>query len=305
MTRILIIGGQGLVTLWLVTVVIFLIPRLTGSPADALLPIQSTRETRDRIEAELGLDRPLPVQYGKFMAGAIRGDFGTSIRTQVKVTPLIMDRLPNSIALATAAVGFAIIVAVPIGVIAAVNAGSKLDRALMLFPVLGQTLPTFWSGILAIFIFGTTLELLPSQSNDVGNPTMYVLPAITLGWFMGAGLARLLRSGMLEVLDSEYIKFARSKGLKERAVIWNHAFRNALIPVVTFIGFMYGTLIASAISTEAVFGWPGIGSLAFSSVVTRDFPLLQGVVIVSAALIIAINMLVDVIYGVLDPRIRV
>ena len=198
--------------------------------------------------------------------------------------------------------GFTIVVSLPLGVIAAVKRGRWADKGAMTFATLGQSLPPFFTGVLSILVFAVWFQLLPAQGAESWKH--YVLPAVTMGWFTGAGVTRLMRSGMLGVLDSEYIKLARAKGTSETKVIWKHAMRNALIPVVTFIGLMYGILLAAAVSTEVVFGWPGMGRLAFEAVSWRDFPLLQAVVLVWSLVIIGINLLIDLSYGILDPRIR-
>jgi peptide/nickel transport system permease protein len=196
----------------------------------------------------------------------------------------------------------AVMISLPLGVMAAVNRTGTWDRIAMTVALLGQSLPAFFTGVVAIFVFSVTFELLPAQGS--GTWAHYVLPSLTLGWFTSAGVTRLVRSSMLEVLDSEFVKLARTKGLSEAVVVCKHALRNALIPVITFVGYMYGVIIAAAIATETVFAWPGLGRLAYEAVTWRDFPLLQAVVLVWAALIIGINLLVDVAYGVLDPRIR-
>ena len=294
--------AQAAITMIAVTIAVFLLSHATGNPADVILPIEATGEQRAALIDRLGLDEPLPEQYWIFISNAVQGKFERSIRTRSPVMDLVGDRFWNSIKLATAAIGFTILVSAPLGVIAAVRRGRWADKGAMTFATLGQSLPPFFTGVLAILVFAVWFRVLPAQGADTWKH--YVLPAVTMGWFTGAGVTRLMRSGMLEVLDSEYIKLARAKGTSETKVIWKHAMRNALIPVVTFVGLMYGILLAAAVSTEVVFGWPGMGRLAFEAVSWRDFPLLQAVVLVWSLVIIGINLVVDLSYGLLDPRIR-
>ncbi len=294
--------AQAAITMIAVTIAVFLLSHATGNPADVILPIEATGEQRAALIDRLGLNEPLPEQYWIFITNAVQGDFERSIRTRSPVMDLVGDRFWNSIKLATAAIGFTILVSAPLGVIAAVRRGRWADKGAMTFATLGQSLPPFFTGVLAILVFAVWFRVLPAQGADTWKH--YVLPAVTMGWFTGAGVTRLMRSGMLEVLDSEYIKLARAKGTSETKVIWKHAMRNALIPVVTFVGLMYGILLAAAVSTEVVFGWPGMGRLAFEAVSWRDFPLLQAVVLVWSLVIIGINLVVDLSYGLLDPRIR-
>ena len=294
--------AQAVITMIGVTIAVFLLSHATGNPADVILPIEATGEQRAALIDRLGLNEPLSKQYWIFVSNAVQGKFERSIRTRSPVMDLVGDRFWNSIKLATAAIGFTILVSAPLGVLAAVKRGRWADKGSMTFATLGQSLPPFFTGVLAILVFAVWFRVLPAQGADTWKH--YVLPAVTMGWFTGAGVTRLMRSGMLEVLDSEYIKLARAKGTSETKVIWKHAMRNALIPVVTFVGLMYGILLAAAVSTEVVFGWPGMGRLAFEAVSWRDFPLLQAVVLVWSIVIIGINLMVDLSYGLLDPRIR-
>ena len=294
--------AQAAITMVAVTIAVFLLSHSTGNPADVILPIEAGGEEREALTERLGLNKPLPEQYWIFISNAIQGNFERSIRTRAPVMELVGDRFWNSIKLTTAAMAFTILVSVPLGVIAARTRGRWADKGAMTFATLGQSLPPFFTGVLSILVFAVWFQVLPAQGADSWKH--YVLPAVTMGWFTGAGVTRLMRSGMLGVLDSEYIKLARAKGVSETRVVWKHAMRNALIPVVTFIGLMYGILLAAAVSTEVVFGWPGMGRLAFEAVSWRDFPLLQAVVLVWSLVIIGINLLIDLSYGILDPRIR-
>jgi peptide/nickel transport system permease protein len=293
---------QAFLTLLLTSVVVFALARTSGNPVDLVLPPEATQAERQAFIERNGLDRPMPVQYAIFLAGALRGDFGTSLRTRQPAVDLVMQRLPRTLILATAGLLVALAVSVPIGVMAAAHRGGAWDRLGQGFALLGQSVPAFWLGIVLILVFSIRLGWLPSSG--VGSWRNYVLPAVVLGWSISAGIVRLLRSSMLEALGTEFVKLARAKGLPERKVVWKHALRNALIPVVTFIGFMYGVIIASAVVVEVVFGWPGLGYLAYESTLWRDFPVLQCVVLVYTAVIVAINFLVDLGYGLIDPRVR-
>jgi peptide/nickel transport system permease protein len=296
---------QAVLTLWAVSIVIFLIPRVTGNAADALLPVEATAEQREILIESLGLNRPLIVQYGTFMVDILSLDFGTSFRNKLPVRSMLGERLVNSFYLGTASLAVAIILAVPLGTIAALNRGTVMDRSIMMIPILGQSMPSFWAGILLILLFSIFLGWLPAQSHDTTDWKGYLMPSISLGWIISAGVTRLVRSSMLEVLGSEYVKLARAKGVSEWYVVFKHALRNALIPVVTFLGLTYGLILGAAISTETVFSWPGMGRLAYEAVLFRDFPLLQATTIVWATMIIGVNLIVDLMYGMLDPRIRV
>jgi peptide/nickel transport system permease protein len=294
--------GQALLTLLASSFIIFALVHTSGSPVDLILPSEATRAEREAMIRRLGLDRPLVHQYGVFLWNLIRGDAGKSLRTGRPAAELVKLRLANSLKLATAAIAVTLVISIPLGVLAAVHRSGTWDRLGMAFVVLGQSLPAFWLGIVLILIFAVWLRWLPVSG--MGTWQHYVLPAFVLGWGISAGVVRLLRSSMLEVLDSEFVKLARTTGMRERRVVWKQALRNALIPVITFVGFMYGVIIAAAIVVEVVFGWPGLGRLAYESTLWRDFPVLQLTVITWTTLIIAINFLVDVSYGLVDPRIR-
>ncbi|MBI4183302.1 MAG: ABC transporter permease [Proteobacteria bacterium] len=294
--------AQGLITLLVASFVVFAMGRLTGNPADTMLPIEATAADREAFIERMGLDRPVIVQYWVYLKHASQGDFGRSLRNNYPVTELVGVYMVNSLKLASAAMVFVILVSIPLGVVSAVYRGRLWDKIAMTVALLGQSLPPFWTGIMAVMLFGVLLGWLPTAG--IGGWQYYVLPATTMGLTIVAGVVRLLRSSMLEVLDAEYVKLARAKGVAEGVVVWKHALRNALIPVVTYIGFMYGLIVAAAITTEVVFSWPGLGRATFEALLTRDFPLLQFAVLTWAALIIAINYVVDLTYLILDPRIR-
>jgi peptide/nickel transport system permease protein len=298
-TRVL----QAIFTLWVVSVVVFFSARITGSPDLALMPPDAMPEDRVLFRAMYGLDRPLLVQYGRWLNRVLHGDLGQGIQHKVAVLELIGPRLVNSLKLATVGVSMALALSLPLGVLAAVKRGQLWDRIAMGVGLGGQSLPSFWLALILVLIFSVRLKLLPATG--MGTWKHYILPGFTLGWFITAGATRLVRSGMLEVLDAEFVKLARAKGVAEQWVICKHALRNALISVVTFVGFMFGIVIASSITTETVFVWPGIGRLVFEALLVRDFPLIQGIVLIWSAIIIFLNLLVDLAYGVLDPRIRV
>ena len=293
---------QSLVALAMLSVVVFVLARTTGDPLHMILPMSATEEDYANARRYLGLDRPYVEQYLTFVGRAVTGDFGTSIRARRPVSELLLERLPNSLRLAIFAMAVSLAMAFPLGVLAAVNKGSGIDRAAQVIAVLGQSLPSFWVAIILVEFVAGRWQWLPAGGSD--GFTSYVLPGFTLGWFVVAGLMRLLRSGMLEVLDSEYVKLARIKGVAERRVIWLHALKNALIPVVTFAGIYFSILVTTAIVVETVFAWPGLGRLAYDGITSRDFPVIQAVVLTTAAIVAAVNLGVDLLYAVIDPRIR-
>jgi len=294
--------AEALVTLALLSLVVFGLVRATGDPLHLILPIGATEEDYANARQYLGLDRPLPAQYVSFVANALRGDFGISLRIRRPVIELITERLPYSMKLAGFSMAISLALALPLGILAAVAKGRWLDRAANIVAVLGQSLPTFWVGIVLIEVVASRLQWLPA--GEAQGFESYILPGFTLGWFVAAGLMRLLRSGMLEVLDSEYVKMARVKGMPEGRIIWLHALRNALIPVVTFAGVYFAILVTNAIIVETVFAWPGLGRLAYEAIISRDFPVIQGVVLFTALLVVIVNLLVDFLYALIDPRIR-
>jgi ABC-type dipeptide/oligopeptide/nickel transport system permease component len=275
---------------------------MTGDPTLLMLPDDATQEDVERLRTALGLNRPLPVQYWVFLRNAAQGDFGRSIKGRMPVSEMIRDRLINSIKLAVVAFSIAILLAFPLGVIAAVKKGTPLDTTANIVAVLGQSLPQFWVGIVLIQIFAVRLRWLPVAGT--GSFAHYIMPAFTLGWFLVAGMMRLLRSSMLDVLGSEFVKLARIKGLPSRTVIWKHALRNALIPVLTFGAIYLAILVTGAILVETVFAWPGVGQLIYQGIMFRDFPVIQAVVLLTACVVIMMNLLVDITYAYIDPRIR-
>jgi ABC-type dipeptide/oligopeptide/nickel transport system permease component len=293
---------QAVLVLVLLAVIVFALGRATGDPVTLMLPEDATKEDRARLREILKLDKPYPVQFYTFIRGAITGDFGMSIRYGEPALDLFFQRLPNTLKLLPLSIGIGLAMAIPLGVISAVHRGTMIDKISTVIAVFGLAAPSFWIGIVLIYIFSVQLQLLPSAM--MGGPKHYVLPAVTLGIGLVAGMTRLVRSSMLEVLDTEFVKLARIKGLSERVVVWKHCLRNALIPVLTLAGIYLALLITGAIVVETVFAWPGVGRLAYEAVIGRDYPLLQAVILLKAVIILAINLGVDISYAYVDPRIR-
>lgn len=294
---------QSLLAIMVISVLVFGLARLSGDPLDVMLPIEAGPEDYVRLEKYWGLDKPLPTQYAIFIAKALQGDFGESLKYQGKsAMGLVAERLPATLELAGAALLVSVLLALPIGVLAAVSKDSGWDAAAKVIALLGQSLPAFWLGIVLMWIFAVRLDWLPASGR--GGIQHMILPAITLGWFQVAAIMRLVRSSMLEVLDSEYVKLARIKGIPEWKVIWKHCLRNAGIAPLTFFAIIAGSLLTGSVVTETVFTWPGVGLLVVDAVRSRDFQVVQAVVIVFAGIFILCNLLVDILYAYLDPRIR-
>jgi ABC-type dipeptide/oligopeptide/nickel transport system permease component len=291
----------ALVALGVVTLV-FVALRLSGDPASTMLPGDASVDELRALRHTLGLDQPLTTQYVSFLWSAVRGDFGESFRHQQPAFGLVLERLPATLELAFAALLLAVVVALPLGILAALHRGRLLDVVAMGLAVVGQATPYFWMGIMLILVVSVDLGWLPTSGR--GGWQRLILPAITLGTHFAAVLARLTRTSMLEVLGQNFVTTARAKGLAERRVILAHALKNAAVPVVTLIGLQFGTLLGGAVVTETIFAWPGVGRLAVQSVFVRDYPVVQAGVLVLALAFVAINLLVDLLYGVLDPRIR-
>jgi ABC-type dipeptide/oligopeptide/nickel transport system permease component len=293
---------RAAIALWLVSTVVFVVMRLSGDPVPLLLPPEAPRSEIFRVRAELGLDRPLPVQYVLFLGNTLRGDFGRSIHFRQPAGRVVLGYLPATFELGLSAFALALVVAVPIGVISAMRRNSIVDQVTMGLALVGQAAPTFFIGILLILIVSLQLGLLPTSGR--GDWRHLVLPALTLGAFAMASIARLTRSAVLEVLRADYIRTARAKGLAEALVVVKHTLKNAAVPIVTITGLQFGTLLGGAVVTETVFAWPGIGRLAIQSIYNRDYPIVQCTVFLSAVLFIAINFCIDLLYGLLDPRVR-
>ena len=294
---------QMIIALFLMSVIVFLLGRLTGDPVSMLLSQYSTEEDRVRITEQLGLTKPILEQYGIFVFNALKGDLGKSVAGDNRpALALILERFPASLKLALVALIISILIGIPLGVLSAVKRGSFLDASARLLALLGQSLPAFWLGIVLMYFFSVKLRLLPTSG--YGGIQHFILPAATMGLFTVAAVTRLTRSSMLEVLDSEYIKLARIKGVSEAIVIWKHALRNSLMPVITFMGTFFATMITGAVVIETVFSWPGIGRLAYESISNRDFPVMQAVILFMTTLYILANLIVDILYAWVDPRIR-
>jgi peptide/nickel transport system permease protein len=293
---------SAIVTIFIVSIVVFAVTRLSGDPVRLMLPIEATSQDVEEFRHRLGFDRPLPVQYVDFAARALRGDLGESLRFRQPALDVIVDRLPATATLAASAMAVALLVAVPAGALSAVHRGNWIDGLARALSLLGQALPAYWVGIMLIIFFAVQLRWLPAAGS--GSPAHVVLPAVTLGLWPMARIARVLRSSLLESLSADYVRTARAKGLTERKVVLLHALRNALLPALTVIGLSFGIIFGGAIVTETVFAWPGIGRLLLEAVAQRDYPLVQAIVLMFAVMFLLINLVVDLLYGVLDPRVR-
>ncbi len=293
---------QAIISLLVVMTIVFMLSRLSGDPVQLLADISASEEQMEAIRKDLGLDKPLAVQWGTYVRDMFVFDLGESVTSRQPVRELIWQRLPNTLQLGFAAMAISIIIGLPIGIYAAVHRGSRWDGIARLFAVLGQSMPSFWLGVLLILVFAVVLGVLPPGGKE--SPQSIILPAVSMGYLTTAAIMRLTRSSMLDVLNAEYIKLARIKGLSETKVIWKHALKNSLIPVITFSVVLFTLFLGAAVVTETVFSWPGLGSLILDGVRTRDYPLIQGGVVVFSAIYILANLLVDILYGYLDPRIR-
>ena len=293
---------QTVLSMLVVVSIVFVLTRLSGNPIYLLLDVNATQRDQEILTRHLGLDKPLPVQYAIYVMNVAVGDFGNSIISRRPVTEHIWERLPATVELGFVAMFLSVLIGVPLGMYSAVRRGGVLDTAARVFAVLGQSMPTFWLGLMLILFFGVVLGVLPAGGR--GGLLHLVLPAFTLGYFTSAAILRLTRSAMLEVLGSDYIKFARLKGLHEQVVLWKHGLRNALLPVVTFAVLLFVQFLGGAVVTETVFAWPGLGRLILESITTRDYPVVQAGVLVLSALYLTGNLCVDLLYSYLNPRIR-
>ena len=294
--------GYALLSLLLLSLTIFFFVRVTGDPAVLLVEPGASKADLEAIRQQFGLDRPLVVQYWHFMTSLLRGDFGQSFYYRMPVFELYLSRLPNSLVLAVAAMAFSLLIGIPAGILAAVRVDRWWDSAGKIFALLGLSMPSFWVGLLMILFFSVYLGWLPSSGS--GTPLHIIMPAFALGWYFAAAHMRLTRSSMLDVLGSEYVKLARLKGLPEARVIVKHAFKNALIPVLTLAGINLVVMVNVAVVVETVFAWPGIGRLLYEGIAFRDFPIVQATVLLGGSMIVIVNLLVDILYAVIDPRIR-
>ncbi len=290
------------VTVFGVTLLVFVAARLSGDVVYSLVGDAANTEEIDTMRRQLGLDRPVWMQYLVYVGNVAQGDFGRSIRYQRPVFDVIAERVPLTVQLGLTAFLVAVVLGVSLGILAARTRGSIIDGAVRTFAVLGQSMPHFWIGMMAILVFSVTLRWLPTSG--AGGLSHLVMPALTLATFPMAAILRITRSSMLETLDAEYVKFLRVKGLAERLIVWKHALRNALIPVIALSGIQLGNLLGGAVIVETVFSWPGLGNLMVESIVSRDYPVIQSGVLLIAVFLISLNFLVDLIFGFVDPRIR-
>ncbi|GGC66499.1 glutathione ABC transporter permease [Siccirubricoccus deserti] len=294
--------GQTALTAVFVSMIVFSLARVTGDPTISLLPTEATQEDRDFFRRQLGLDQPLHLQYLTFVGRVLEGDMGKSFRYRESALGIVLNRLPATLQLAAVSMLLATIIALPIGILAAVRRDTWIDTLARWFATLGQATPTFWLGLILILVFSVHLGWLPTSGR--GGVENLVLPAITLGWFSAAAIARLTRSSMLEAMQSDFVRFERLSGLPERIVVLKHALRNAAIPIVTYMALQFGVLLSGAVVTETVFAWPGVGLIVVDAINARDYPVVQAAVMVTAMLILLLNLLVDLLYSWLDPRIR-
>lgn len=285
-----------------VITIVFVLLHVTGDPATLLVQQDATRQDMERIRQAYGLDRPLSVQYGRFIARVARGDLGYSYRQGLPVTELIGERLGATFELALAALAVAMLLGVALGMVAAARRGSGVDTAAMTIALLGTSMPSFWLGLLLIIVFGVNLRWLPVSG--YGGLDHLVMPAFVLGGFYAAQVSRLTRTSLLDALAQDYVRTGRAKGLTGRVLLFKHALRNAALPVLTVLGLHFGQMLGGAVIVESIFAWPGMGRLAVQAVLGRDFPVVQGAAIVGAAVFIAVNLTVDLLYGWVDPRLR-
>jgi len=293
---------QGIITAFLVFTAVFFIMRLSGDPTMLFLPPDATQENIENFRHQMGWDRPIPVQYIDYMGDVLRGDFGRSVAYGAPAIDVVMEHLPATLELTVVAFLLTIIIAIPAGLISAVRPNSIFSQGVMIVALMGQAMPGFWLGVMMILLFSVKLGLLPTGGRD--GWLNLVMPSIVLGSWGAAKITRLTRAGMFEVLGEDYIRTARSKGLVERIVLVRHALRNALLPVLSALGLTIGAMLGGAIITETVFAWPGVGRLVVQSVLKRDFPVVQVATVLLSVIFLLSNLLVDVLYTVVDPRIR-
>ena len=293
----------GLITILLVSIIVFVASRLSGDVVYLLLPDGATHEEEITLRAKLGLDKPLPVQFIIFLKGATQGDFGVSYRyTNRQAMDIVMERLPATILLAATAFLISIVFGLLLGVFSATRRDTLADTGSKFFALIGQSMPNFWVGIMAMLIFAVKLGWLPTSG--YGGLKHLILPATTTAWFSIASILRITRSSMLDVLDSEYVKMAKIKGNPKYIIVWKHALRNALIPIVALAGIQLAHLLGGVVIAETIFSWPGLGSLILEGVSSRDYSLVQAGVLVISTIFVTVNLIVDLVYGIIDPRIR-
>ena len=295
-------AARGLLVLFLVSVIVFGMSLLSGDPIKLLIPIETTPEQLEQLRSAYGLNDPVPVRFIRFLEGLVRGDLGYSFRYQQPAFSVVSERLGATLELALAAMAVTVLLALPAGVLSAVKRNSPVDALVIAGSVIGHSTPSFFLGLLLIYLLAVKLHLLPTSGR--GTLAHIIMPALTLGLFYAGRMARLLRSSMLDVLHQDYMRTARAKGLAESIVVGRHALKNASLPVVTVLGLELGAVLGGAVVTETIFAWPGIGKLAVEAVIARDYPIVQAVVILVAASFVVINLIVDLLYGYLDPRVK-
>ena len=293
---------QSLVCLIVVTIVVFMLTRLSGDPALLVAPPEATKADLVEIRQNLGLDKPVYVQYLRYMSDLLRGDFGKSIRWNTPCLELFLERFPNTLLLAVASMGISFLIGIPMGALSAVWVGRWFDRFGKVLALIGQALPVFWLGIMLILLFSVWLGVLPTSG--MGDWRNLVLPSITLGWYFTAAMTRLTRSSMLDVLDSEYIKMSRIMGFPESVVVGRHGLKNAIPTVLTLGALNFAFLLNGTVITETVFNWPGVGRLVVNAIFSRDFPVVQTCVLIASSIFITVNLVVDIVYSYIDPRMR-
>jgi peptide/nickel transport system permease protein len=293
---------QIIPTLFILSLLVFFIVRLKGDPIAQLAPFDINQEELDLLREAYGLDKPLHVQYWKFISKAMVGDFGRSMRYHQPALPIVLERLPATLTLALSALALALVISVPLGIVSALRRGSFIDLIATSLSIIGRAMPSYWLGIMLILFFAVRMEILPVSGMDERGSL--VLPTITLGMSLATTLTRMIRSSMLEVVHQEYIRTARAKGLTERVVLLRHALRNALIPVMTMFTLQLAWLFSGVVIVETVFAWPGMGRLLVKAVTTRDMALVQAGIFIAALAVLVINLLTDIAYTLIDPRIR-
>ncbi|MDO8750636.1 MAG: ABC transporter permease [Dehalococcoidia bacterium] len=293
---------QSIMVVLVASVIIFMLGRMLGDPIALLLPPEATRADIANLRAHLGLDDPLPTQYWRFASNAVRGDFGRSIINRKPVIELMGDRFPATARLALVAFVLGYAVSIPLGIISAYRYRTWIDTVVNTIAALGQSVPSFFFGILLITLFSVKFQLLPAAGQ--GNLLNYVMPGATIMWLSLAGTTRIVRSSMLDVLSSDYIRTARAKGLSEPAVVLRHGFRNALIPLMGLSGLQFAALLTGTVVVETVFAWPGVGRLAYQGIITRDYPVIQALTLTATTVVVFVNLIIDILYSWADPRIR-
>ncbi len=293
---------QSLIVIFEVIVITFLISRVIGDPLILLLPPEAPPEQRAYLAKELGLDRPLHIQLMMYVGNVVRGNFGESFRHQEPAMRLLLERLPATLYLAIAATLFSVCIALPLGIISAIKRGTVFDRIGMTLALLGQSIPVFWAGIMLILLFAVKWRLLPSSG--YGGLQHVILPALSVAFFFSAATARLTRSSVLDILDNDYVRYARLKGVPEFVVITRHVLRNSFITILNIIALQFGLILGGAVIAEFIFSWPGIGRLSLEAIYNRDYPVVQAAVVVSAFFFVVINLVVDIVYIATDPRVK-